>query len=126
MTTYQTKPIKSGTRLRTDHNVFAGVIIGDLSSADTLQGDVVWIAPADGLEVKKNDKWLHVTHRNGEELAEKGWTAIIHKNVPICDNFREVNSPPPDSQPVQKFPESFVLTAPDGERAEYFFVRVLE
>ncbi len=126
MTTYEMKPMQSKTRLRAGHDVFATVIIPDLSLADTLRGDEVWVAPADGAEVKKNDSWLHVTHRNGVELAEKGWTAIVHKGVPICNNFKEVTTtPPPVNEPV--VPLSFILTDPGtGKRAEYAFVRILD
>lgn len=126
------KPMQSKTRLRAGHDVFATVIIPDLSPADTLRGDEAWEAPANGAEVVKGDKWLHVTHRNGVELAEKGWTAIVHKGVPICNNFKEVTTtPPPDPQPVAGFPDSFIQTNNDpkhpdyGKQAEYVFVRVL-
>lgn len=126
MTTYSMTPIKSGTRLRTFHSVFDSVIIQDLSPADTLTGDEIWTAPADGVEVKKNDKWLHVTHRNGVELVEKGWVAFVHKGVAICNNFKEVNSPPPaGTDPV--FPLTFTLTdTATGKSALYEFVRVVE
>lgn len=126
MTTYEMKPIKSGTRLRAGHDVFATVIIGDFNPADTLRGDEVWEAPANGAEVVKGDKWLHVTHRNGVELAEKGWTAIVHKGVPVCNNFKEVTTtPPPANEPI--VPLSFILTDPaTGKRAEYAFVRILD
>ena len=126
MTTYSMTPIKSGTRMRAGHDVFATVIIGDFNPADTLLGDEVWTALADGLEVKKNDTWLHVTHRNGVELTEKGWSAIIHKSVPICNNFKEVGivtSPPP---PVTTFPQSYILTDPaTGKSANFIFDREL-
>jgi len=132
MTTYEMKPIQSKTRLRAGHDVFASVIIPDLTPADTLQGDEVWTCPIDGVEARKNDKWLYVTHRNGVELGEKGWTAIIHKGVPICDNVKEVTTTPPVNPPVVEFPQSYILTDNDpkspnyGKRAEYVFFRVIE
>lgn len=108
MTVYSMTPIKSGTRLRTGHDVFASVIVGDLSPADTLLGNQVWTCPVDGVEARKNDKWLYVTHQNGVELEEKGWVAIVHKGVPICNNFKEVGTTPPvDPAPVG-FPQSVV------------------
>ena len=118
MTTYSMTPIQNGTRLRTDHNVFAAVIdvdpiaanIQSFNSGDVLVGDDLWEAPADGSEVKKGDKWVHVTHRNGVALKTVGWTAYIHKALPVCNNFKEVTvTPPPvDPAPVVLFPQSAV------------------
>lgn len=124
MTTYTMNPIYSGTRLRSGHDVFAKVIIPDLAATDLLEGTDLWIAPAAGVEVRKGDKWLYVTKRNGKALSTQGWTAVTHKGVPICENLKEVGVvvPPP---PVVTFPQSFTLTDPQGNRAEYAFVRVL-
>jgi hypothetical protein len=49
--------------------------------------------------------------------------AYIHKGVAICNNFTEIEEPPP---PTPTFPESFILTDPSGAKAEYVFVRVIE
>jgi len=139
MTTYSMTPINNGTRLRKDHNVFALVIDVDTSAAnvqsfnagDVLTGDDLWEAPADGAEVKRLDKWVHVTHRNGVRLPESGWTALVHKGVPVCNNFKVVETTPPPIDPVVQFPQSYILTDNDpkspkyGKRAEYIFVKEL-
>jgi len=123
---YTMKPLNSGTRMRKGHDVFAGVIIGDFGPADTLEGSEIWTAPADGVEVRKGDKWLLVTKRNGVTLSESGWTAYIHKGVPICGSFTEIGVEPPPPAPVEEFPQSFTLTNDStGNKAQYVFVKVL-
>jgi hypothetical protein len=116
MTTYEAIVINNGTRLRNWHDVFSTVIDVDSTIAnvqsfnanDKLEGDEVWEAPADGVEVKKGDKWIHVTKRNGNPIPEKGWTAVIHKGVAICHNLVEVGMPPIDPPVVVEFPQSVV------------------
>ena len=121
MTTYQMTPIDNGTRLRKDHNTFAAVITS-YSKGQLVEGDDLWIAPADGNEVKKGDEWLHVTKVDGVSVPG-GWMAQIHKGILICDNFKIVT---PDPTPTPTFPESFTLVDPQGNKAEYAFVRILE
>ncbi|NWF65533.1 MAG: hypothetical protein HXY38_14645 [Chloroflexi bacterium] len=123
MSAYSMTPINNGTRLRTDHNVFAAVITS-YNRGQLVVGDELWEAAADGSEVKKGDKWLRVTSVDGVNLIETGWMAYIHKGVAVCNNFKEIEPPPPPPTPV--FPESFVLTDPSGAKAEYVFVRVIE
>jgi len=123
MTQYSMTPINNGTRLRADHNVFA-TIITSYNRGQLIVGDEIWEAPADGSEVKRGDQWLHVTSVDGVNLTERGWMAYIHKGVAVCNNFTEIEAPPPPPTPV--FPESFVLTDPSGAKAEYVFVRVIE
>ena len=123
MTTYSMTPINSGTRMRTDHTTFAAVITS-YSRGQLVVGDEIWEAPADGSEVKKGDKWLHVTSVDGVNLTERGWMAYIHKGVAICNNFKEIADPTPPPTPV--FPESFTLTDPSGAKAEYKFVKIIE
>ena len=122
MTQYSMTPLNSGTRLRTDHTTFAAVITS-YGRGQLVVGDQIWEAPADGNEVKKGDKWLHVTSVDGVNLTEAGWMAYIHKGVAICNNFTEIEEPPP---PTPVFPESFTLTDPSGAKAEYKFVRIIE
>jgi hypothetical protein len=122
MTQYSMTPINNGTRLRTDHTTFAAVITS-YGRGQLVVGDELWEAPADGNEVKKGDKWLHVTSVDGVNLTERGWMAYIHKGVAICNNFTEIVEPPP---PTPIFPESFTLTDPSGAKAEYKFVRIIE
>jgi hypothetical protein len=123
MTQYSMTPITSGTRMRTDHSTFASVI-ASYNRGQLIVGDEVWEAPADGSEVKKGDKWLHVTSVDGVNVTDRGWMAYIHKGVPICENFKVVEDPNPNPTPV--FPDSFTLTDPSGAKAEYKFVRIIE
>lgn len=123
MTQYSMTPINNGTRLRSDHNVFASVVTS-YNRGQLIVGDEVWEAPADGSEVKKGDKWLHVTSVDGVNLTDQGWMAYIHKGVPVCNNFKEIEAPPPPPTPT--FPESFTLVDPSGAKAEYVFVRIIQ
>ena len=123
MTQYSMTPINNGTRIRTDHNTFATVITS-YNRGQLVVGDEIWEAPADGPEVKKGDKWLHVTSVGGVIVPDRGWMAYIHKGVAVCNNFKEIPDPDPDPTPV--FPESFILTDPSGAQAEYVFVRIIE
>lgn len=132
MTQYSMTPIRSGTRIREEHNTFADVITSYNTNA-TVFGNEVWQAPADGVEVKKDDKWLRVTHVVvlGVSKPVSGWMAYIHKGEPICNNFKELvddtgdTTPPPVDEP--EFPEEFELT-PVGstKKALYRFVKVIE
>lgn len=123
MTQYSMTPITNGTRMRSDHNVFASVI-ASYNRGQLVVGDEIWEAPADGTEVKKGDKWLKVTSVDGVNVAERGWMAYIHKGFPISENFKEIEEPNPPPTPT--FPESFTLTDPSGAKAEYVFVRIIE
>lgn len=123
MPQYKMTPINNGTRMRTDHNVFASVITS-YNRGQVIVGDEIWEAPADGNEVKKGDMWLKAKSVDGINLIDKGWVAYIHKGFPICNNFEEIVEPPPNPTPI--FPESFILTDPSGAKAEYVFVRVIE
>lgn len=124
MTTYKMTTINSGTRIRADHNVFAAVVTS-VNAAVQVTGSELWTAPADGSEVKAGDKWVKVTY-NGFT----GWMAYIHKGVAICNNFQTIaDVPPVDPPPVPTepvFPEWFTLTDPNGVKARYDFVRIVE
>ena len=122
MTKYSMTPLNSGTRIRTDHSTF-GSVITSVARGQLVVGDELWEATADGTEVKKGDKWLHVTSVDGVNLTDMGWMAYIHKGVPVCNNFKEISDPTP---PPPVFPESFTLTDPSGAKAEYVFVRIIE
>jgi len=124
MTQYSMTPISNGTRMRSDHTTFASVV-SSYGRGQLIVGDEIWEAPADGSEVKKGDKWLHVSSVDGINVTERGWMAYIHKAYPICDNFKLIEDPtPPPTTPT--FPESFTLTDPSGAKAEYKFVRIIE
>jgi GH25 family lysozyme M1 (1,4-beta-N-acetylmuramidase) len=108
-TKYQMTVISNGTRLRTDHNVFADYLDVDpnlpdkqsFKAGDVLVGDTFWVAPADGSEVKSGDKWLRVNTCNGVDVPTIGWTAFTHKGLPICKDWKEFEGtpPPPDPEP---------------------------
>lgn len=115
MTTYRMTPIKSGTRVRKDHNTFAEVLTSYAPPVQ-MEGTDLWEAPADGNEVRKGDKWLFVTKADGVRLTFPGWMAYIHKGVPICKNFLVVDDVP--SPPEEKFPESFIVRI-GAEEKEY-------
>lgn len=121
-------PISSGTRLRKEHNTFAAVITS-YNYGQIMEGDELWEAPADGNEVKKGDKWLHVVSVDGVAVSP-GWMAYIHKGLPICFNFKTIGEdPPPGGDPPPsdlKYPQKFTLIADDGKMVEYIFVKVVE
>lgn len=80
--------------MRVDHNVLpASSTIAQFNSDQLIVGDELWTAPADGAEVKKGDTWIRVLSVDGVPIGERGWTAIIHKGVPICDNFTTLPEP---------------------------------
>jgi hypothetical protein len=124
MTQYSMKTKTSGTRVRSNHDVYSGVISSHNAGLVVI-GDDVWTALADGAEVRKGDKWLLVSSVDGVPLQVRGWMAIIHKGVEICSNFQEVlNVPPP--APAGIFPASYTMINNEtGERALYLFVRKL-
>lgn len=91
------KPRAGRTRIRSSHNTFAKIIVEDCGPNDLIQGDEIWKAPADGNQVRKGDKWLHVTRVNG--VAEDGWMAITHKGDLISDFVSETPDEPPVESP---------------------------
>jgi len=101
MTNYVMTTISSGTRIRTDHTTLAAVSMS-VDAGVIVSSTQLWTAPADGLEVRKGDKWLYITHVGGVELAnnKKGWMAYIHKGVPICNDFKEITNTSPTEPPV--------------------------
>mgnify|MGYP001559822891 CR=1 FL=1 len=109
-------PISNGTRIRTDHNVYSAVLTS-VNADVVVTGNELWIAPADGNEVKAGDKWVKVTYG-----MFTGWMAYIHKGVPICDNFAATDVPPPVEPPVVSpiFPDYYDLVSPDGSKVRYF------
>jgi hypothetical protein len=76
-----------------------------------------------GDEVKNlpnGDSWIKIL--SGGNAV--GWVAVIH-NGTIYGTIETIGvvTPPPVVTPT--FPESFTLTDPQGNRAEYIFVKVL-
>lgn len=73
-------------------------------------------AYGDTLSVLGNgDKWLLIQYGN-----ISGWVAVIHNGNPYGKLTEIDNSPE-----VPTFPTSFVLTDPNGARAEYQFERII-
>lgn len=120
---YRMTTISNNTRIRTESNT-AGSILAEVPANVQVTGTELFTAPtplvnASGAYQYKGDKWLKINY-NGVT----GWMAYIHKGVKICDNFTEViDGEPPVAAPT--FPESFTLTDPQGNRAEYIFVKAL-
>ena len=67
-------------------------------------------------------KWGHIF---GGKFDGK-YTALEYPSnpVPISSYTPIVTDPPPDTTPT--FPESFTLVDPQGNKAEYAFVRIVE
>lgn len=114
MTLYSMTPISNGTRLRKEHNTFSAVI-ASYNRGQLIVGDEVWEAPADGNEVKKGDKWLHVIRVDGV-VVQPGWMAVSHKGVPICSDFKEIGDDP--QLPASTFPDSLIVRI-GAEETEY-------
>lgn len=114
MTVYTMTTIDPGTRIRKDHTTFAAELARVPNAKTLVTGSELWVAPADGNEVKAGDKWVRVTYNN-----VTGWMAVVHKGVPICDHFGELTVNPPPPAPIYVIPDSFVLVAPDGTRTEF-------
>lgn len=106
--TYTTTYVK-GMNTRPDHNV-NNAPNGAVAYGQVVSGIAVWEAPADGVNVRKGDKWM--------QLESGSWVAVVHMGV----TYGVVTEK--DTDPI--FPESFTLTDPSGKKAEYVFVRVVE
>lgn len=103
MTTYTMETIApNGTRKRTDHTTFAAYVLPHVPMNQTVEGDELWEAPADGLEVKKGDQWLRITKVNGVPVTQPLWMAYIHKGEPVCSNLKVVGSTP-DPEPTPEY-----------------------
>lgn len=120
---YSMTPLNNRTRLRKDHNTYS-TVIGSYNAGQLIVGDQIWEATSDGSEVKKGDKWLRVISVDGMDVAEIGWMAYIHKSNPICNNFKSISDG--ENSGELKFADSFTLIEPNGKKAEYVFVRIIE
>jgi GH25 family lysozyme M1 (1,4-beta-N-acetylmuramidase) len=78
---YTAIALGDGTRLRTDHTVNVGYT-ASYKKLTIFDGDLVWTAPADGLNVKAGDQWLEVKNIDG--VIATGWVAIKHLGLTIC------------------------------------------
>jgi hypothetical protein len=67
------------------------------------------------------DKWVKF-EQGGSAI---GWVAVIHAGKPYGTLTEIVTDPDPEP-PVSAFPESFTLVNPDGSKAEYQFVRIIQ
>jgi hypothetical protein len=79
----------SGSKIRPDHNVF-NTATSALAYGNSASGDELWIAPADGTEVKQGDQWLNI--------GVNKWVAVIHKGVPLCKLTENETTPPPPTE----------------------------
>lgn len=113
MTTYKTTYAKGmNTRPAPNVNNSPNGTVAFGSVVEVLE---TYKATADGVNVRAGDEWV--------KISPTQWVAVKHMGV--IYGVVEGNYTPP-SEPVQNFPESFILTAPNGEKAEYIFVRVIE
>lgn len=89
---YEAISTKYNMTLRPDHNTFEYFSPNVSVPKNTqMNGDELWIAPADGSEVKKDDKWLKTTY-----AGKVGWVAIIHKGYEYCSLVDNGATTPPD------------------------------
>lgn len=109
-----------GMNTRPDHNV-NNTPNGTAAYGAKYEIAETWKATTDGVNVKANDTWALLA---GSVVK---WVAVVHLGVTYGVIEGEVvPPPPPDPSPVPMFPESFTLTDPQGNKAEYVFVRILE
>lgn len=111
---YETTWLK-GMNTRPDHNVNNSPN-GVVPYGEVVEVTEIWIAPFDGINVKKNDKWAKLKSNITQ------WVAVVHLGVVYGIVTNEDVSEPPTTT----FPESFVLTDPSGAQAEYVFVRIIK
>jgi hypothetical protein len=67
-------------------------------------------------EYSNGDKWAQVVYQN-----VTGWVAVVHLGK-VYGELVDVSQPPP----APTFPQSFTLVNPDGSKAEYVFVRIIQ
>lgn len=79
-------------KVRSDHDV-AATQTDSVPANTPMQADLIWIAPADGTNVRAGDEWAHIL------TPVSGWVAVIH----LGDRYSTytVNpSPTPTANPV--------------------------
>lgn len=121
--TYKATVIQNETRIRNDHNTASARLYDHLPAGTVIQGEELFVATqnlsnASGVYQYVGDKWLKHTF-NGIT----GWTAVIHLGEEVCRDFQLVDEEP-NPEPI--FPASFILTDPQGRKAEYSFVKIVE
>ena len=99
---YQMTTISGGTRIRSDHNVYAGVLTS-VGQNITVSGSEIWTASADGNNVKAGDRWLKITY-----AGVTGWMALTHMGIAICKDFKFAN---PIPIPIPKPPEKMKIVS---------------
>lgn len=107
--------------LRFEHNV-ASARKGDPWPLNTvMQGSEIWIAPADGLNVKAGDTWLHVLLA-GTTVVD-GWMAIIHlgKQYMVLTDHGAPPPPPGDDYILRSVQVVLGVKQPDGTYKDYTF-----
>ena len=107
--TYKTTWLK-GMNTRPEHGVNNSPN-GSVAYNEIVRGLEVWEAPADGLNVRKGDKWMRLMM-----TVADAWVAVVHMGT-VYGIVEEVGTPPPP--PVSQFPEYFILTDPEGNTRRY-------
>lgn len=84
---------------------------GSVAFGEEVEGVELWYAPANGVNVKKDDVWLRL-----KDPVEK-WVAVIH-NGTIYGEVRVVSEEP--EEPAPTFPDYFDLADPQGNVQRYY------
>jgi len=99
------------TNIRNTPFVSSGTFVKSYPSGTTFEGEIV--KGGDGRD------WINLSKVNGQAVTSLYVAAWVV-------NYKEVVSTPPPVVEPPMFPESFVLTDPSGNKAEYKFVRIVE
>ena len=85
-----------------------------------------WELVPDSLDPTNTQKlWAHIS---GGAYDGK-YVAVLYPSSSgdyVRATWEDVSAPPPDPTPTPTFPESFILVDPQGKKAEYAFVRIVE
>lgn len=118
---YDATAIADGTRLRPNHNV-NDAYIAAYPKGTVFSGDVLWVAPADGTNVRAGDTWLEVQEING--APKTGWVAITHMGEPICTLID--HGVPPPANGVADMPYTLTFGGADSPYVETTISGVIE
>lgn len=105
--------------LRTGHNVASSRIGNPWPLNTTMQGNEIWTAPADGLNVKAGDTWLHVVLA-GSTVVD-GWMAIIHLGKQYMVLTDHGAPPPGDDYILRSVQVVLGVKQADGTYKDYTF-----
>lgn len=105
----------SNMSLRKDHNTSAEKL-AQLNAGKIAEGDELWLAPADGTNVRKGDTWLHVLKADGQPVDL--WIAIVHLGALYCTLTDNDVAPTPTPTPESPFVGATLRHA-DGRVVEF-------